>query len=78
MIGFDGTITMPPMSGPVSISVPFEFAGFFTYAKSLDVNPSQALLVGGGVATFNLEPYSTGDAWFIRSVTFEFRPRQQP
>jgi hypothetical protein len=74
-IRFSGQITMPPMSdGPVSVTVPFDFAGEFRYRPDLETPPEKAFLTGGGVATFHLEPFADGMTWFIRSAEFAFRP----
>jgi hypothetical protein len=75
-IRFSGQITMPPMAeGPVSITAPFDFAGRFTYSPDLS-SPSEALLTGGGVVTFLLEPYpdGTNTSWIVRRAEFDFRP----
>lgn len=72
---FSGQITMPPMSdGPVSVTVPFDFAGEFRYGPDLDTPQQKAFLTGGGFVTFLLKPFQDGTSWFIESVEFEFRP----
>lgn len=74
-IQFSGQIKMPPMSdGPVSVTVPFDFAGEFFYAPDLETPRQRALLTGGGFATFHLQPFSDGMTWLITSAEFEFRP----
>jgi hypothetical protein len=76
VIGFSGTITMPPASaGPVSVVVPFQFAAMFFYGDPDGTSSNRALLVGGGDATFQLEPDPSAEtfSWMITSVVFEFR-----
>jgi hypothetical protein len=72
-IEFFGQFTMPPMSdGPVSISVPFTFAGTFLYG---DAQGSQtAFLSGGGEVTLFLEPFPGENSWRVQAAEFEFRP----
>jgi hypothetical protein len=74
-VRFSGGITMPPMrDGPVSITALFDFAGRFVYAESVEDEPQDALLTGGGRVTLFLEPYPGENSWVIRRVEFEFRP----
>jgi hypothetical protein len=72
-IEFFGKFTMPPIGdGPVSISVPFTFAGTFLYG---DAQGSQtALLSGGGEVTLFLEPFPGENSWQVQAAEFEFRP----
>ena len=80
VLGFTSAVTLPPMSeGPVTVSVPFEFAGTFGY--DLDSpEPKQALLTGGGTATLTLVPHpephpETGArTWLIQKIEFKFEP----
>ena len=75
VIRFSGQITMPPMGDePVSVQVPFDFAGRFVYGPDLETAAQEALLTGGGAVTFHLEPYPDRTSWLIRSAEFEFRP----
>jgi hypothetical protein len=72
-VRFAGQFVMPPLSdGPVSITVPFDFAGRFAYSEDLS-EVQDALLTGGGQVTLVLEQLFQG-SWSIRSAAFEFRP----
>lgn len=77
-IRFAGQVTMPPITdGPVSITVPFEFAGRFRFAEMGQL-PQDALLTGGGLVTLSLEPLPADpNSWTIKSVVFEFSPVQR-
>jgi hypothetical protein len=74
-VRFSGRITMPPMSdGPVSVTVPFDFAGRFIYGPDFETGTQEALLTGGGLATFHFAPHPNFPSWYMRSAEFEFRP----
>lgn len=70
--GFAGSVTMPPMSdGPVSITVPFDFSGRFSYGL-LGPDPKESLLAGGGRVTVFLRPNFDGTSWELQRAVFEF------
>jgi hypothetical protein len=70
-IQFSGQVTMPAMSdGPTTVTVPFDFTGLFKYEVPDGVGT--AVLIGGGLVTFALEP-SLENSWRISSAVFEFR-----
>jgi hypothetical protein len=73
---FDGQVTLPALSDePISITVPFDFAGRFIYAPDFETEAQEALLTGGGVVTLTFEPFGAGtNAWRFRRAEFEFRP----
>jgi hypothetical protein len=72
---FSGEVTMPPLTeGPISIRVPFEFAGLFFYAPDMVSEQQQALLTGGGFVTLTFDPYPAGNAWIFQRAEYEFRP----
>jgi hypothetical protein len=76
-MGISGSVTMPPLSdGPVSVTVPFEFAGSFAYGLN-GPDPQRALLAGGGRATFFLRLHDEGTTWVIQRVVFDFNPVEQ-
>ena len=74
-VTFSGDVPIPPVGDePVTITVPFDFAGIFVYAPDLESPTQRALLTGGGVVTFVLVPGADGTSWSARSAVFEFRP----
>jgi hypothetical protein len=74
-VTFSGEVPIPLVGDqPVTITVPFDFAGIFVYAPNLESPMQEALLTGGGVATFVLVPGADGTSWSARSAEFEFRP----
>jgi hypothetical protein len=73
-----GEVTMPPLTdAPISIRVPFEFAGIFFYAPDQTSEQQQALLTGGGFVTLTFDPYPAGNAWIFQRAEYEFRPAQR-
>jgi len=80
IITFSGQVTMPPMSDdPVSITVPFDFAGEFFYEVEDPLRVESVLLVGGGLVTLFLHPYQSYpdlgfESWSITRAEFVFRP----
>jgi hypothetical protein len=68
-------VPIPPVADhPVTITVPFDFAGIFVYAPDLESPQQEALLTGGGIVTFVLTPGADGTSWSAKSAEFEFRP----
>jgi hypothetical protein len=76
-VGFSGSVIMPPIGDvPVSVNVPFDFAGLFTYNLSAPgAEPQRALLSGGGRVTLTLRPSPEDPSvWRIDRLVFEFSP----
>ena len=72
VVGFSAAVTFPAMSTePVSLVVPFDFAGFFDY-DIFEPKPRRVLLTGGGEVTFVLEWSAADQSWTIRGVEFHF------
>jgi hypothetical protein len=68
---FSGQVTMPPMSdGPVTVTVPFDLTGSFSYEK--DGEGHTAPLTGGGRVTLLLEPAPDGTTWIVTRADFDF------
>jgi hypothetical protein len=78
VIMVSGQVTMPPMSdGPRTITVPFDFAGRFSYEVEDPLSVESVLLIGGGSVTLFLEPlesYPGFESWSITRAEFVFRP----
>jgi hypothetical protein len=75
LVEFSGGITMPEWTGgATTVTAPFEFGGLFVYGD--EQSTQSAMLTGGGVATFFLEP-GVGGSWVIRRAEFEFRPARR-
>jgi hypothetical protein len=71
-IAFSGTVTMPAMSdppAPVTVTVPFDFAGRFAFGLT-GPEPQSVLLSGGGRVSLTLQP--NGEAWTIERAVFRF------
>jgi hypothetical protein len=70
--GFSGSVTVPPMTGgPVSVTVPFDFSGRFSY-DLFGTHPREALLAGGGGVTLFLRPNIDGTSWELQRAVFQF------
>jgi hypothetical protein len=78
-IEFTGQVTMPDAmtAEPISITVPFDFAGRFVYGPDLETPSQTAALTGGGRVTLTFDPGDTGEGWVLRTASFEFRPVQR-
>jgi hypothetical protein len=73
VLRFTGQVMMPPMSdGPVTVTVPFDFAGQFSY-ETAGVPQPTVLLTGGGRATLFLEPSPDGASWIVTAAEFDFQ-----
>ena len=76
LLGFSASVELPALSGqPVTLTVPFEFAGAFTFGLN-GPRPDQVPLTGGGTAAVTLVPLAEdpNNFWHIQQVVFEFSP----
>jgi hypothetical protein len=74
-LAFSASVTMPPISDqPVILTVPFDFAGVFSFGLN-GPRPDSVPLTGGGTATVTLVPLAEDpNFWHIERVVFEFTP----
>ena len=78
LIGFTASVELPAVTGqPVTLTVPFDFSGAFTFGLN-GPRPDQVPLTGGGTATVTLVPLAEDpNFWHIERVVFEFTPIQR-
>jgi hypothetical protein len=71
-LAISASVTLPPIGdGPVTVTVPFDFSGFFSFGEPA----IGGTVLGGGQATITLVPLAEDPRfWHIQQIVYEFSP----